>query len=111
MAAPVYTTPILIGSPSGPITELVVPTGYLYVIRDVSGVVFDALSASEAFAVAFDGVNPTVFFSASQALTAGDSFHWEGRVAAPEGSKIQGASGSILGSINYIVSGYALTLP
>ena len=87
-----------------------VPSGSIYIVRDISGV-YNAPFAS-GFRAQFspDGSNWYSFYEAI-AQAGAPSFHQEMRVVLPQGFWLRGSASGILQVATAIISGYVLTLP
>lgn len=90
--------------------EATVPDGYVFVIRDVSGVFNLGALFSVRVDISPDGVSYYGVYEANNTAGAG-GFHQEMRVVVPPGFIIRASSGGGAGSASCAVSGYSLTTP
>jgi hypothetical protein len=101
----VYTQDLLSGSGVG---SVVVPTGDVWVIRDISGTI-DTSTMLGPGGIGFSAI-ATQFYVYATTPNRFDTFHWEGRVAVPEAETIAAYLFSDP-SVSFIMTGYTLTLP
>lgn len=85
--------------------SITVDTGYVLVIRDISGY-FGSQSTAPSVVLTLNGAKVFEADTPPLSLTA---FHWEGRVVAEAGDVIEVAMQN--GNCDIAVSGYRLTAP
>lgn len=108
MASPVYSTALLWGNENAAVS---VDPGYVYVVRDISGVINNAGLAAPALISFLAGEFP--FFDVFAVAFEYKNFHWEGRLVLAEAPGLAELTATLGGdaATSYVVSGYILTLP
>lgn len=104
MAQSVYTIRIGFQKNSSAWTSADVPPGFVWVVRDISGVYAGSLGVTATFAIGNVGI-----FALDFAPLATGSFHYDGRAVMEAGDHMDmSTSGD---GIDFVVTAYQLFLP
>lgn len=96
-------------SGSGLVIGPVVPTGYVWVVRDVVAIAPGLYSDSAGAFLLSDGDGVPIFYADSLFSRGQSSYHWDGHQLVPEANWLQKSSD--LAGWSWRVTGYQLTLP
>jgi hypothetical protein len=111
VAAPVYSSQLLQARlPDNTTATEVVPAGVIWVVRDISGVIFPGPNSGTNVEVDADS---TAIFTQEAPPGCSIPFHWEGRVVLAAGQALVASNqfGVLSTEVQLIISGYVLTLP
>lgn len=110
MASPVYSHRLLAGATTSTSYEAVVPSGVLWVVRDVVAW-WDGTSdpSVELYSLSYGPENVVLMWGNVESGVARVLEHWEGRQVLNAGDTLQFATTTATWSV--AVTGYVLTLP